>query len=225
MPKYGLALDNLRSAEMVMADGRVLRASADENPDLFWAIRGGGGNFGIAASLEYDLHPVGPIITGGLVAHPLPARRSTCCVLPRPVRVAAGRGDAGRRAADRAGRLEREARRASSPAIAARSTEGEAAFEPIKAFGPPVMDAMGPIPYSALNGMLDAAFPKGALNYWKAQFLTDLSDDAIQDAGRLLRGVPVADVPDRPRALPRRGEPRRRSARPRARCASPASTS
>ena len=71
MPKYGLALDNLRSAEMVMADGSVKRASADENADLFWAIRGGGGNFGIAASLEYVVHPVGPIIAGGLVAHPL----------------------------------------------------------------------------------------------------------------------------------------------------------
>lgn len=70
MPKYGLALDNLRSAEMVMADGRVLRASDDENADLFWAIRGGGGNFGIAASLEYELHSVGPTIFGGLVAHP-----------------------------------------------------------------------------------------------------------------------------------------------------------
>src|SRR5436190_109492 len=64
MPKYGLALDNLRSAEMVMADGSVVRAAADENPDLFWAIRGGGGNFGIAASLEYAVHPVGPMITG-----------------------------------------------------------------------------------------------------------------------------------------------------------------
>src|SRR6266850_7491943 len=72
MPKYGLALDNLRSAEMVMADGTIRRASADENPDLFWAIRGGGGNFGVAASLEFTLHPVGPIITGGLAAHPLP---------------------------------------------------------------------------------------------------------------------------------------------------------
>src|SRR6476646_9750362 len=60
MPKYGLALDNLLSAEMVMADGSVRRAAADENPDLYWAIRGGGGNFGIAASLEYALHPVGP---------------------------------------------------------------------------------------------------------------------------------------------------------------------
>ena len=79
MPKYGLALDNLTSAEMVMADGSVRRAAADENPDLFWAIRGGGGNFGIAASLEYALHPVGPMIAGGLVAHPLQNARRTCC--------------------------------------------------------------------------------------------------------------------------------------------------
>src|SRR5215217_431667 len=70
MPKYGLALDNLRSADVVVADGRVLRASAGENPDLFWAIRGGGGNFGIAASLEYAVHQVGPTVTGGVVVHP-----------------------------------------------------------------------------------------------------------------------------------------------------------
>ena len=62
--------------------------------------------------------------------------------------------------------------------------QGEAAFRPLKAFGPPVMDAMGPMPYAALNGMLDAAFPKGALNYWKAQFLTDLSDDCDSHADR-----------------------------------------
>src|SRR5438445_339412 len=97
MPKYGLALDNLRSAEMVMADGTIRRASADENPDLFWAIRGGGGNFGIAASLEFDLHPVGPIITGGLVAHPLQRAgdvlkffRETCASLPDEMMLAAG---------------------------------------------------------------------------------------------------------------------------------------
>src|SRR5262249_21691758 len=66
MPKFGLALDNLRAAEMVLADGRVVRASADEHSDLFWAIRGGGGNFGVATWFEYDLHPVGPIVTGGL---------------------------------------------------------------------------------------------------------------------------------------------------------------
>ena len=108
MPKYGLALDNLRAADMVMADGRVLRASADENPDLFWAIRGGGGNFGIAASLEYTLHPVGPMITGGVVVHPLPRAldvlrffRDTCASLPDEAMLVAG-------TADRAGRLERQ---------------------------------------------------------------------------------------------------------------------
>ena len=97
MPKYGLALDNLRSAEMVMADGSVRRASADENPDLFWAIRGGGGNFGIAASLEFNTHPVGPMITGGLVAHPLQRGgdvlrffREQCAAAPDELMLAAG---------------------------------------------------------------------------------------------------------------------------------------
>src|SRR6266542_365355 len=70
MGKHGLALDNLISAEVVTVDGKVLTASTEENSDLFWAIRGGGGNFGIVSSFEYRLHPVGPMITGGLIAHP-----------------------------------------------------------------------------------------------------------------------------------------------------------
>src|SRR5256714_1762775 len=97
MPKYGLALDNLRSAEMVMADGTVVRAAADEHPDLFWAIRGGGSNFGIAASLEFNLHQVGPIITGGLAAHPLQRGadvlkvfRDQCAAAPDQMMLAAG---------------------------------------------------------------------------------------------------------------------------------------
>ena len=95
----------------MLADGRVVRASADENPDLFWAIRGGGGNFGIATSLEYALHQVGPMITGGVVAHPLARGVRRAALLPRHLRDAAGRDDAGRRPADGAGRLEREAGR------------------------------------------------------------------------------------------------------------------
>jgi FAD/FMN-containing dehydrogenase len=179
MPKYGLALDNLRSADIVMADGRVLRASADENPDLFWAIRGGGGNFGIAASLEYAVHQVGPMITGGVVAHPLTRAldvlrffRDTCASLPDEVMLLAGLQTAP------------DGSNAKMIGLVAGHcgpvAQGEAALRPLKAFGPPVMDAMGPIPYTALNGMLDPAFPKGALNYWKAQFLTDLSDEAIR---------------------------------------------
>src|SRR6478735_12794773 len=70
MPKYGMALDNLVAVNLVLADGAIVRASAADHPDLFWAVRGGGGNFGVAASFEFRLHPVGPIVTGGLVAHP-----------------------------------------------------------------------------------------------------------------------------------------------------------
>jgi FAD/FMN-containing dehydrogenase len=178
MPKYGLALDNLRSAEMVMADGTVKRASADENADLFWAIRGGGGNFGIAASLEYQLHPVGPIITGGLVAHPqakggdvLKFFRDQCAKLPEEAMMAAGLLTAPDGATKLVGML---------LAHCGDMGAGEALAKPIKAFGQPVLDAMGPIPYSAQNSLLDAAFPKGALNYWKAQFLKELTDDAIK---------------------------------------------
>jgi FAD/FMN-containing dehydrogenase len=179
MPKYGLALDNLRSAEMVMADGTVCRAAADENPDLFWAIRGGGGNFGIACSLEYALHPVGPMIAGGLVAHPFSnARdvfrffRDSCATLPDEVMLVAGLLTAPDGSGNKLSAM--------VAAHAGPLAQGEAALKPIKAFGPPVMDAMGPISYCQQNGLLDASLPKGALNYWKAHFLVDLSDEAIE---------------------------------------------
>lgn len=178
MPKYGLALDNLKSAEMVMADGAVKRASAGENADLFWAIRGGGSNFGIAASLEYELHQVGPIITGGLVAHPqakgvevLKFFRDQCEKLPDEAMMAAGLLTAPDGVTKIVGML---------LAHCGPMAEGEAIAKPIKAFGTPVMDHMGPIPYCMQNSLLDAAFPKGALNYWKAQFLKELTDDAIR---------------------------------------------
>jgi FAD/FMN-containing dehydrogenase len=178
MPKYGLALDNLRSAELVMADGSVCRASRDENPDLFWAIRGGGGNFGIASSLEYDLHHVGPIVTGGLVAHPLPLAREVlrffreaCANAKDELMLVAGLLFA----PDGSGHKIVGIVAAHCGSL----PDGEAAVRHIKAYGAPVMDMMGPVPYCVQNGLLDAAFPKGALNYWKAQFLTDLSDASI----------------------------------------------
>jgi len=179
MPKYGLTLDNLRAADMVLADGRVVRASADEAPDLFWAIRGGGGNFGVATSLEYELHDVGPTVIGGVVAHPLTRAldvlrffRDTCESLPDEAMLVAALQTAP------------DGSNARIAAVAGAHcgplADGVAAVRPVKAFGPPVMDLMGPIPYTALNGMLDPAFPRGALSYWKAQFLTDLSDEAIR---------------------------------------------
>jgi len=189
MPRYGLALDNLRSADVVTADGRVVHASEHDNADLFWAIRGGGGNFGIAASLQYNLHAVGPIITGGAVVHPfgravdmLKFFRDICAHLSDDMMLVADLQTAP------------DGSNAKVAAVAAAHSgtvsEGERAVRPIKAFGPPIMDALGPIPYSALNTMLDSAFPKGARNYWKAQLLTDLSDDAIETIVRAFEACP-----------------------------------
>jgi len=178
MGKYGLALDNLRSVELVTAEGQVLRTSKDEQADLFWAVRGGGGNFGVATSFEYQLHPVGPAITGGLVAHPFDRAgdvlrffRDFTASLPDEFTVFAGLIHA----PDGSG--------AKLPAMVTchcgSLAAGEKAMRPLKQFGSPVMDALGPMPYCALNSMLDAAYPKGALNYWKSNFLARLSDDAI----------------------------------------------
>jgi FAD/FMN-containing dehydrogenase len=179
MPMYGLALDNLRAAEIVTAAGRVVRASADENADLFWAIRGGGGNFGIATSLEYSLHPVGPMITGGVVAHPLPRAldvlrlfRDTCATLPDEAMLVAALQTAPDGSNNRLVAL--------AGSHCGSLQKGAADFHSLRAYGPPILDLMGPIPYTTLNAILDPAFPKGALSYWKAQFLTDLSDAAIR---------------------------------------------
>jgi FAD/FMN-containing dehydrogenase len=178
MGKYGLALDNLLSVELVAADGQVLQTSKDERADLFWALRGGGGNFGVATSFEYQLHPVGPTITGGLIAHPFDQARDVLgffrdftASLPDEFTVFAGLIHA----PDGSGTKLAAIVTGHCGSLAA----GEAATRPLKQFGSPVMDAIGPIPYCQLNGMLDAAYPKGALNYWKSSFLAQMSDDAI----------------------------------------------
>jgi FAD/FMN-containing dehydrogenase len=178
MPKYGMALDNLLSAETITAEGKLLRASAEEHADLFWALRGGGGNFGVVASLEYRLHPVGPVITGGLAAHPfakarevLRFYRDATASLPDEVMAFLGLVHA----PDGSG-----AKLAALVVCHCGNFEsGEAVLKPFKDFGPPVMDAIGPMEYCALNGILDAGFPKGALNYWKSSFLAELTDEAI----------------------------------------------
>jgi FAD/FMN-containing dehydrogenase len=178
MGKYGLALDNLLSVDLVTAEGKVLRASADENADLFWAVRGGGGNFGVVTSFEYRAHPVGPMITGGLVAHPFDRARDVLRFfrdvtvrLPDEFMVFGGLIHA----PDGSG-----TKLAAMVVCHCGSLEaGAAAVQPIKQFGSPALDAIGPMPYSQLNSMLDAAYPKGALNYWKSSFLDRLDDEAI----------------------------------------------
>ena len=176
--KYGLAIDNLRAAQIVTADGRVLTAGADENADLFWGIRGGGGNFGIAASFEFRVHPVGPMIAGGLAAHPLERGRDVLrffrertASLPDELTLFCGI----LHAPDGSGHKIAGLVAAHCGALA----DGEAALKPLKAFGPPVMDHLGPIPYSVQNTLIDASLPKGARNYWKANFIPALTDEAI----------------------------------------------
>jgi FAD/FMN-containing dehydrogenase len=176
MGKYGLALDNLRSVELVTAEGQVLRTSKNENAELFWAVRGGGGNFGVAASFEYQLYPVGPMIIAGLVAHPFERARDVLrffrdftASLPDEFTVFAGLIHA-----------------PDGAKLAAMVTchcgslaAGEVAVRPLKEFGSPAMDAIGSMPYCQLNAMLDAAYPKGALNYWKSSFLAQMTNDTI----------------------------------------------
>jgi FAD/FMN-containing dehydrogenase len=178
MPKYGMALDNLLSVDVITAEGKLLRASAEEHPDLFWAVRGGGGNFGVAASLEYRLHPVGPVIAGGLAAHPfakagdvLRFYRDATASLPDEVMAFLGLVHAPDGSGTKLAAL--------VVCHCGDTAAGEAVLKPFKSFGTPLMDAIGPIEYCALNGILDAGFPKGALNYWKSSFLNDLSDEAI----------------------------------------------
>ena len=166
MGKYGLALDNLRSIELVTSEGKVLRASKNEEPDLFWAVRGGGGNFGVVTSFEYQLHPVGPTVTGGLIAHPfdrardlLKFFRKCTASLPDEQSIVGGLVHA----PDGSG-----TKLSAMVTCHCGSLEaGEKAVTPLKRFGTSVVDTVGSIPYCQLNSMLDAAYPKGALNYWK----------------------------------------------------------
>lgn len=179
MGQYGLALDNLLSAEVVLADGRVVTASAEEHPDLFWALRGGGGNFGVVTSFEYRLHPVGPVVTGGLIAWPIARAREVLRrfrevtrALPNEMTVFAGLVHAPDGSGEKLAIM--------ATCHAGTPEAGEAAMQPIRRLGAPVLDAIGPVPYAALNGMLDAGYPTGARYCWKSSFLGGLGDAAIE---------------------------------------------
>jgi FAD/FMN-containing dehydrogenase len=174
--KFGMTVDNLLAADVVLADGRLLRASSSENPDLFWALRGGGGNFGVVTSFEYRVHDVGPTIIGGLVVHPFSRAKEALKFFDEFLQTAPDElvaaavlmtGPDGHKACGIA---------AAYPGDLA---EGERLVAPIKQFGPPVMDVLGPMPYLAQQSLIDAAMPPNVLNYWKAEFLRRVSDDVI----------------------------------------------
>jgi FAD/FMN-containing dehydrogenase len=177
---HGLAADNLLSVELVKADGAVVNVNATSDPDLFWALRGGGGNFGVATSLEYRVHPLGEVV-GGLVAHPFDAARDVLRFyreftqsVPDELTVFAGLvyapGSSDLRLAAMV------ICHAGTPEQAARD------LAPLREFGQPLMVELGPMPYPVMNTLLDDGFPRGALNYWKSSFIEDLDDELIDTA-------------------------------------------
>ena len=188
MALHGMAVDNLIAVEMVTADGRILNVSASEHPDLFWAVRGGGGNFGVAATFTFRLHPISQVV-GGLVAHPLDRGaemlrffRDTTASVPDELSVFAGLLHAPDGSGHKIGAM---------IVFHPDSIAGMQAVAPVRAFGPPIMDMVGPMPYEQLNSMLDGGFPRGALNYWKSNFLAALPDEAIDTIVDLFRGCPA----------------------------------
>jgi FAD/FMN-containing dehydrogenase len=178
MGKHGLAADNLISAEVVTAEGEVIRASADLDPDLFWGLRGGGGNFGVVSWFEYRLHPVGPV-TSGLVGYPIDRARKVLRLFRELTASALDEltlNAALTHAPDGSGMPLAAILGCHCGSLA----EGEAAARPIKRFGSPAIDTLGPASYVDTNTKIfDPAFPRGARNYWKSSFLAELSDAAI----------------------------------------------
>jgi FAD/FMN-containing dehydrogenase len=176
MRKYGLVSDNLVSVDIVTADGQFLTASESENADLFWAVRGGGGNFGVVTSFEYRLHELEPI-TAGVALYPfamakdaLRFYREFTSSAPDSVTTMAGISN-GPVAGEKVAWI--------GVCHSGPATEGERLLRPIKEFGPPVMDMIGPMPYTALQTMSDANYSSGNRNYWRSNYLTELSDEVI----------------------------------------------
>jgi len=183
--KCGLSIDNLVSAEVVLADGRCVRASESEHADLFWALRGGGGNFGVVTEFEFRLHEIGPIVHLGLFfyeldrsAEALRAGRDLVAGLPREVGAMLAALNA-----PPAPFVPAEHHFAPGVAVVVAgfgSAEDHAGLvAPLREGLPPLFELVTPIPYVELQKMLDDAAPWGVRNYTKALMLDDLSDDAI----------------------------------------------
>jgi hypothetical protein len=185
MRKHGLTVDNLHAADLVTADGELLRASEDEHPDLFWALRGGGGNFGVVTSFEFGLHPVGPTVLAGPIFW-------DATDAPEVLRFYR---DFIRNAPDELGTVVRFGAAPPLPVIAKQLhwrpvvmvgicyagpiEDGEQALRPLRACRTPLLDLVGPSPYAEFQGALDSTVTHGWNYYWKSTHLPELRDDLI----------------------------------------------
>ncbi len=188
MGRYGLAADNLLEAEVVLASGEVVRAGPDEHPDLFWALRGGGGNFGAVTSFVFQLHPVAEIV-GGLVAHPIDAAREMLAFY----------ADFTAKAPDELtafGGLVHAPDGSGMPLAvvvvchAGAPDRAQRELRPLLEWGTPAMVDVGPMPYPVMNTLLDDGFPKGALNYWKSTFVRGIDEGLIETMVRQFETCP-----------------------------------
>ncbi|MFD1937948.1 FAD-binding oxidoreductase [Nonomuraea mangrovi] len=185
MRKHGLAVDNLLAAEVVTAEGGIVRASADEHPDLFWALRGGGGNFGVVTSFRFALHPVGPTVMAGPVfwaaddtADVLRFYRDFTAAAPDELGTVVRLGTVPPLPVIPEGLHYRPAL-AVACCYAGAVEDGERAVRALRRFGTPLVDLLAPTPYVAHQSGLDDSVPHGWHYYWKATNLAGLSDGAI----------------------------------------------
>jgi len=184
--KYGMTIDNLLSADVVTADGKLLRVGKDENPELFWALRGGGGNFGVVTSFEFRVHPVGPEVLSGLIVHPLDRATEllkayrgiadaapdelTCWVVMRKAPPLPFLPE------------EWHGREVLIFALCycGNMAEGEKAVAELRALDDPIADVVGPHPFTGWQAAFDPLLEPGARNYWKSHDFETLSDGAIE---------------------------------------------
>jgi FAD binding domain/Berberine and berberine like len=195
--KHGLSCDNLVEAQIVCADGVVRKASAEVNPDLYWAIRGGGGNFGIATSFTFELHPLGPTVAFAATLYPIEEaadvmRRWRTYVEDAPDEVTASCVTLTFPANPEMPEVVHD-----RPVLvvggvyAGDADEGLPILQPLRELGTALFDMSGPTPYTAVQSGFDPLFPRGELRaYWKSQYLDELSDEAI--------AVIAAKAQDRP---------------------------
>jgi FAD/FMN-containing dehydrogenase len=187
MGKHGLACDNLISADIVTADGRLLTASEEDHADLFWALRGGSGNFGVVTSLEYRLYPLGPVYAG-LAAYPA----SECAaVLGNLVEFAKDRPD-------ELSVMGAVLTLQNGPTVCAVAAcysgdvqEGERLLKPLRAYGKPIVDQFQVMPYRAFQGALDWWAEPGKQHYWRSGFLTELPMDALDIMTKFAVNKPI----------------------------------
>jgi len=174
--KYGLSCDNLVGADVVLADGRLVKASETEHADLFWGLRGGGGNFGIVTAFEYRLHPVGPLLLTGSVQHRFDQARDALRFYHEFASQAPDELSVDAALVTQPGG---ERYLSLSACYAGPVGDGERVLRPLSEFGSPVERRFAPVPYVEIQAAGDAIFPRGRRYYWKAQFLRELAGAAI----------------------------------------------